>query len=53
MNDNKKKIISTKEKKENQLPNGIEIDDSSISIDSNDERPGIGYEIFDIKVNNN
>lgn len=52
MEKNKTKKINIKIENDNKgLPNELEIQDSSLDVDSSEERPGVGYEIFVIPTN--
>ncbi|WP_185750824.1 hypothetical protein [Clostridium sp. KNHs214] len=42
----KKKVNVKIEKDKKGLPKDLEIQDSSLNVDSSEERPGVGYEIL-------
>lgn len=49
MDENKKEKLKIKiENDNNGVPKDLEIQDSSLNVDSSEERPGVGYEIFGI-----
>lgn len=51
MEENKKKLNIKTDNDNNGLPKDLEIQDSSLNVDSSEERPGVGYEIFSITTN--
>jgi len=51
MPNDKKKVKIKTQIDNNELPKDLEIQDSTLNVDSNEERPGVGYEIFGIPYN--